>query len=161
MSLWIYPGSFDPITLGHLDIIRRASLHCDELVVAVLVNVSKAAVFTVQERMDMIWEATSGLPNVTVDSFSGLQTEYIRSREADAVVRGMRNIQDFLAEQELDTCNRMLYPEMQTIFFMASPEYAAVSSSAVREIGRFGGDLSGFVPDCILETVAERLLQES
>ena len=161
MSLWIYPGSFDPVTLGHLDIIRRAAQHCDELVVAVLVNVAKAGTFSVQERMDMLWEATADIPNVTIDTFSGLQVDYVREREADAVVRGLRNIRDFSAEQKLDACNRLLYPEMETVFFMTAPEYAAVSSSAVREIGRFGGDLSGFVPECIVDRVAERLLADS
>ena len=157
MSLWIYPGSFDPITLGHVDIIRRAAGHCDRLVVAVLVNVAKAGVFSVEERMEMIRSAIAGIPHVEVDAFSGLQVDYVRRMGADAVVRGLRTIGDFAAEQELDACNRKLYPDMETIFFMTSPAYTFVSSSAVREVGRFGGDLSGFVPGCIQEQVARRL----
>ncbi len=157
MSLWIYPGSFDPITLGHVDIIRRAAGHCDRLMVAVLVNVAKSSVFSVEERMDMIRTATADIPGVEVDTFSGLQVDYVKRLGADAVVRGLRTISDFAAEQELDACNRKLYPDMETVFFMTAPAYTFVSSSAVREVGRFGGDLSGFVPGCILDRVARRL----
>ena len=107
--------------------------------------------------LEMIRSAIAGIPHVEVDAFSGLQVDYVRRMGADAVVRGLRTIGDFAAEQELDACNRKLYPDMETIFFMTSPAYTFVSSSAVREVGRFGGDLSGFVPGCIQEQVARRL----
>jgi len=157
MSLWIYPGSFDPITLGHVDIIERAARLCDTLVVAVLVNVAKAGAFAVEERLELIRMATAHIPNVKVDSFSGLQVEYVKQLQADAVVRGLRTTGDFAAEQTLDDCNKKLYPQMETVYLMTRPEYACISSSAVREISRFGGDISGFVPESIRERVAAGL----
>lgn len=157
MSLWIYPGSFDPITLGHVDVIERAARQCDELVVAVLVNISKKGAFSVEERLELIKAAVAHIPNVKVDSFCGLQVDYVKAMKADAVVRGLRTALDFAAEQTLDDCNKKLYPQMETVYFMTRPEYACVSSSAVREIARFGGDISGFVPEVILERV-EKIL---
>ena len=157
MSLWIYPGSFDPITVGHVDVIERAAGLCDTLVVAVLVNVAKAGAFTVEERLEMIRSATAHIPNVQVDFFSGLQVEYVKAMQADAVVRGLRTAGDFAAEQTLDDCNKKLYPQMETVYLMTRPEYACVSSSAVREIARFGGDISGFVPEVIRARVAKAL----
>ena len=157
MKIAIYPGSFDPITVGHVDVIERAAGLCDTLVVAVLVNVAKAGAFTVEERLEMIRSATAHIPNVQVDFFSGLQVEYVKAMQADAVVRGLRTAGDFAAEQTLDDCNKKLYPQMETVYLMTRPEYACVSSSAVREIARFGGDISGFVPEVIRARVAKAL----
>ena len=157
MSTALIPGSFDPITLGHVDVIERAARQCDRLVVAVLVNVSKKGAFPVEERLELIRAAVAHIPNVEVDSFSGLQVDYVKALKADAVVRGLRTAMDFAAEQTLDDCNKKLYPGMETVYFMTRPEYACVSSSAVREIARFGGDISGFVPEEILKRVEETL----
>ena len=157
MNLWIYPGSFDPVTLGHVDMIERAATHCDRLIVAVMVNMEKPGTFTMDERVDMLFKATAHIPNVTVDGFSGLQVDYVQKKGAQAVVRGLRTTRDFTAEQELSACNRILYPKMETIFLMTAPQYSFISSSAAREVGRFGGDLSGFVPGCVLDEIAEKL----
>ncbi len=157
MGIWIYPGSFDPVTLGHLDIIERASRLCDTLVVAVLNNSAKRATFPVEQKLDFLSRSTAHLPNVRCESFGGLLVDYARTLQADAIVRGLRAVSDFEMEFQLATMNRRLAPQVETVFIMTSTEYSFVSSSIVREVGRYGGDISGLVPPAIHEEVKDAL----
>ncbi len=157
MGIWIYPGSFDPVTLGHLDIIERASHLCDTLVVAVLNNSAKRATFPVEQKLDFLRRSTAHLPNVRCESFGGLLVDYARAQKADAIVRGLRAVSDFEMEFQLATMNRRLAPQVETVFIMTSTEYSFVSSSIVREVGRYGGDISGLVPPAIHEEVKDAL----
>lgn len=153
----IYPGSFDPLTAGHMDLIRRASAIFDELTVAVLNNCEKSPLFSVEERVNMIRKAVSGLPNVKVDSFSGFLTDYAREHDIRVSVRGLRTPLDF--EYELPTAqfNRILSEDrVETCFLATSLAYAHLSSSAVREVARFKGKLEGLVPDCILDDIYQK-----
>lgn len=150
----VYPGSFDPITNGHLDILERASHLFDHVVVAVAVNPSKSGLFTHEERMEMIRTVTGHLPNVTVDSFSGLTAEYARSRGAQVLLRGLRAVSDFDSEMRLALANKKLNPEVETAFLMTSAENLFLSSSTIKEIVTLGGSPTGMVPDL----VAQRLL---
>ena len=149
MSLAIYPGSFDPITNGHLDIIERASHIFDEVVVAVLVNRSKNCLLTCEERVAMIQEVVGGLPRVTVESFSGLTADYARLKGANILIRGLRAVSDFDAELRIALTNKKLNPELETVFLMTSSEYLFLSSSTVREIASMGGSTAGMVPESI------------
>lgn len=149
----VYAGSFDPITVGHLDIIRRASTVFDGVIVAVLNNKAKRPAFSVEERVNFIRRATEGMKGVSVDAFDGLLVDYLRKVDAQVILRGLRATRDFESETQTASLNRMLYPEAETMFMMTSPEYASVSSTAVREIASFGGDISGLVPASILDVV--------
>jgi pantetheine-phosphate adenylyltransferase len=150
MSVAVYPGSFDPITNGHLDIVERAASVFDTVIVAVLANPKKAPLLTVEERIDVIRAALEAhdVPDerVDVDSFEGLTVEFARSRGASAIVRGLRAISDFETEMQLAHNNRVLAPRIDTVFFMTSAANSYVSSSLVKEIASFGGDVSGMVP---------------
>ncbi len=157
MKKAIYPGSFDPFTMGHLDIIRRAAAHFDELTVAVLYNLSKSSLFSVEERVNMIKEAVKDLPNIKVDGFSGLLVEYAREHDIQVSVRGLRTPADF--EYELPTAqfNQLLSQgEVDTFFLATKPEYAPLSSSAVREVAKFHGKIRGLVPDCIVKSLYDK-----
>ena len=149
----IYPGSFDPLTNGHLDVISRASRLVDHLVVAILNNTLKQPLFSVEERCEMLREATSKIANVEIDSFSGLLVDYVAKRSAGVIIRGIRAISDYESELQMALINRRLRPETETLFLMASEEYSFVSSRMVKEIITLGGDVSSFVP----EEVAMRL----
>ena len=154
MTKAIYPGSFDPLTMGHLDLIKRAAAGFDELTVAVLNNHEKSPLFSVEERVNMIKEAVKDIPNVKVDSFSGFLVDYARAHDIRVSVRGLRTPSDF--EYELPTAqfNRILSKgEVETHFLATSLEYAHLSSSAVREVAKFKGDIRGLVPDCILKDI--------
>jgi pantetheine-phosphate adenylyltransferase len=142
----IYPGSFDPLTNGHLDVISRAAGLADRLVVAILNNARKEPLFSVEERCEMLREATSKIANVEIDSFSGLLVDYAASRSARAIIRGIRAISDYEAELQMALINRRLRPETETVFLMASEEYSFVSSRMVKEIFALNGDISSFVP---------------
>ncbi len=142
----IYPGSFDPLTNGHLDVISRAAGLADLLVVAVLNNTQKEPLFSVEERCEMLREATSKIANVEIDSFSGLLVDYAASRSARAIIRGIRAISDYEVELQMALINRRLRPETETVFLMASEEYSFVSSRMVKEIFALNGDISSFVP---------------
>lgn len=159
MRIAIYPGSFDPVHLGHLDLIQRAEKLVDRLVVAVLHNPAKAPAFSVEERMAMLRELTADMPSVEVDSFHGLLVDYARRRNAQCIVRGVRAFSDFEFEFQMALMNRKLAPELETVFLMPKEKYSSVSSKLVREIGHFGGDLSELLPERTLQRVAERLLQ--
>jgi pantetheine-phosphate adenylyltransferase len=153
----IYPGSFDPVTLGHWDIIQRAEKLVDQLVVAVLHNPSKTSAFTVEERVDMLRELVGDHPRVIVTSFHGLLVDFAKSQGAQFIVRGVRAFSDFEYEFQMALMNRKLAPELETVFLMPKEKYSAVSSRLVREIGTMGGSLSDLVPPVLRERVATRL----
>ena len=152
----IYPGSFDPVTKGHLNVIYRAANLFDTVVVGVLINQVKPALFTPQEKIEMIEELMYDYSNVTVKLFSGLLVDFIREEKANAVVRGIRNAEDFLYERQLSLLNHSLYPEMEEIFLFTDKNYSYVSSSFAREVASYGGDVSGMVT----ENVARRLREK-
>ena len=153
----IYPGSFDPVTLGHYDVIKRASKMFDRLIVSVLDNKAKNALFSVKERVSILKEAVKDLPNVEVDSFSGLLVDYARQKDIHISVRGLRAITDFEYELQIAQMNRLLSKGMlDTVFLTTSLEYAYLSSSGVKEIAAFGGDLSPCVPDFVEELVYQK-----
>ena len=160
MKLMIYPGSFDPVTLGHLDIIPRAAKMTDTLVVAIMNNSEKKYFFTLEERLEMIRSSVAELKNVEVDFSEGLMVEYMKKRGAAAAVRGLRAITDFEYELQWVTLNQKLDPEFQALFMMASSEHSFLSSSIVREIGRLGGDISKMVPACVHDFIKEKLMAE-
>lgn len=145
----IFPGSFDPITNGHLDIISRGVRLFDRLVVAILVNPEKAPLFTVPERVDLLREVLAGWPNVEVDTFGGLLVDYARRKEATAVVRGLRAISDFEYEMQMALMNRRLSPQLETVFMMPAETYSYVSSRLVKEVFALGGSITGLVPEAV------------
>ncbi len=154
MNAAIYPGSFDPMTLGHLDVINRASKMFDRLIVSVLDNKAKIALFSVEERVSILKEAVKDLPNVEVDSFSGLLVDYAREQKIHISVRGLRATTDFEYELQIAQTNRLLSKGMlDTVFLTTSLEYAYLSSSGVKEIAAFNGDISPCVPDFVAELV--------
>ena len=152
----ICPGSFDPITYGHLDIIGRASVLYDELVIAVLVNHTKASLFTVEERIEMIREVTREFPNVRVDSWSGLLVEYCKAHKIPVIVKGLRAVSDFDYELQMAQMNHQL-AGIETVFISTSPQYSFLSSSLVKEIAKYGGDVSAHVPATVLTQLLARL----
>ena len=147
----IYPGSFDPVTNGHLDLIHRGAKIFDELVVAILRNPEKDPLFSVPERREMLEEMTRDLPNVRVDEFQGLLVEYARTRSAAAVLRGIRAISDYEYELQMALMNRKLDPGLETIFMMPAEKYSYLSSRLVREVARLGGSVEGLVPPMVAE----------
>jgi len=153
----IYPGSFDPLTNGHLDLIFRAAKLVDRLIVAVLNNSQKQSLFTVAERMEMIRLSVEGAENVEVDSFDGLLVDYAARRQAAVVVRGIRAISDYEIELQMALINRRLRPETETIFLMAREEFSYVSSRMIKEIFSLGGDVGSFVPPLVSERLREKL----
>ena len=157
MKVAIYPGSFDPVTFGHLDVIRRAASMFDELTVSVLNNTQKTPLFSVEERVRILEEATKELPNVKVDSFSGLLINYAREKDVHIAIRGLRAITDFEYELQIAQTNRKhSNGELDTIFLTTSLEYAYLSSSSVKEIAEFHGDISQCVPDFVAKLVYEK-----
>ena len=157
MKVAIYPGSFDPVTFGHLDVIRRAASMFDELTVSVLNNTQHTPLFSVEERVRILEEATKELPNVKVDSFSGLLINYAREKDVHIAIRGLRAITDFEYELQIAQTNRKLSNgELDTIFLTTSLEYAYLSSSSVKEIAEFHGDISQCVPDFVAKLVYEK-----
>lgn len=157
MHTAIYPGSFDPITRGHVDIIERAARLSDTLLVVVMKNVRKQGMFSVEERMELIKTACAHIPNVQVSAFEGLLIKCVQTYGAQAVVRGLRSPADFEYELQMAQLNRRLCPACETIFMMTAPELSCISSSAVRELAAFGGDTRALVPDAIAEQVNARL----
>ena len=149
----IYPGSFDPITIGHMDIIRRAAVLFDKVIVAVLHNPAKKGAFPIEERLNMIRKACATIPNVEVDTFGGLLADYVKQTRAQAVVRGLRGISDFESECQMAQVNQQMLPGMETLFMMTRPEHAHISSSVVRELASFGGDVQAYIPPEIREDV--------
>lgn len=156
MRIAVCPGSFDPVTLGHMDIITRACKIFDKVIVAVPVNPNKKASFTVEERMELLRKVTKGL-NVEIDSVDGLLADYAREKGATAIVKGLRALSDYEYEFQMALTNKKLNPELETMFLATSAENMFLSSSMVKQVAGFGGDISHFVPDSILEIIKERL----
>ena len=156
MRRCVCPGSFDPVTNGHLDVIGRASRLYDEVTVAVLVNTAKEGLFAVEERIDMLREVTASLGNIVVDSFHGLLVDHCRERNIPVVVKGLRAVSDFDYELQMAQMNHRL-TGLETLFVATNPEYSFLSSSLVKEVATFGGDVSGLVPDQVLTRLATRL----
>lgn len=159
MKIGVYPGSFDPFSIGHHDVLMHAISLFDTVYVSVLNNATKHPLFSVKERVSLIERMVEaeGLQNVIVTSFDGLLVDYARSVQAGYVIRGLRAIMDFEYEFQIHAVNRHLAEEIQTVYFMASPEHSFLSSSVIREIGSMGGDISGLVPGSIQNMIAERL----
>ncbi len=157
MKIAICPGSFDPVTLGHLDIISRASGLFDKVIVAVLCNMEKNPSFTVEERMELLRQVTEKYENVEVDSFEGLLVDFAKEKGAVAVVKGLRAVSDFEYEFQMSMINKKLYPDVETVYLNTSQEYMYLSSSVVKQIASFGGDISNFVPEAIRDKIVDRL----
>jgi len=155
--LAICPGSFDPVTNGHLDIIERAAKVFGKVIIAVAPNPIKAALFTVEERIEMLREVCSKWPNVEVDSFTGLLVEYAKSRDADVIVKGLRAVSDFEFEFQMALMNRQQEPSIETIFMMTGAEYSYLSSSIVKEVASLGGSVEGLIPEAVLSRLVERI----
>jgi len=153
----IYPGTFDPPTNGHVDLIQRGSKLFDHLTVAVLNNPGKDPLFTVEERVEMLKEATAGIANVSVATFDGLMVEFARQQGASAVLRGIRAISDYEHEFQMALMNRRLAPEVETVFLQPAGRYSFVSSRMVKEVFSFGGDVSGLVPPNVLKRLRARI----
>ncbi len=160
MTRAIYPGSFDPVTLGHLDIIKRASKIVDELIVSVLNNNSKSPLFSVEKRVKMLEEVVKDIPNVKVMSFEGLLVDFAKSVDAQIIVRGLRAVTDFEYELQMSQTNMVLDNNIDTIFFTTSLEYAYLSSSTVKEAAYFGADISRFVPEPVIRQVYDKLKEK-
>ena len=156
MKKAIYPGSFDPLTLGHLDIIERSGRIVDELVVGVLNNSAKNSLFSLDERVSMIKEMTDSMPNVTVTSFNGLLVDYMREIDATIIVRGLRAVTDFEYELQIAQTNHVENPEVETIFLTTSLQYSYLSSTIVKEFASYGGDLSKFVPARFIDRIYDK-----
>lgn len=156
MKKAIYPGTFDPITYGHIDVIERSAALVDELIVGVLINSSKSPMFTTEERVEMIKSVVGHIPNVRVMSFEGLQAEFAK-QEGAFLIHGLRAVTDFEYELQIAQASRAIYPDVDTVFITASLEYAYLSSSIVRETARYNGDISKFVPDHIGRLVKEKI----
>ena len=156
MGKAIYPGSFDPVTFGHLDMIKRSAAIMDELIVGVLNNSAKNSLFSVDERVSMLKELTKDIPNVTVDSFDGLLVDYMKKSGATIIVRGLRAVTDFEYELQIAQTNHVEYPEAETIFLTTNLKYSYLSSSIVREFAAYGGDISNFVPPQFIDRISEK-----
>ncbi len=156
-GLCVYPGSFDPVTIGHLDLIERGADIFPEVVVAVLHNPAKEGCFPIAQRLELLSRACAHLPNVRFDQFDGLLVDYMRKLDAGIVLRGLRAVTDFESEFQMAQLNHQMAPDVETLFMMTAPEHAYLSSSAVREIGLFGGDFAPFVPASIVEDVRRAL----
>lgn len=161
MRVAVYPGSFDPVTNGHMDIIRRSASLVDELIVGVLTNSAKTPLFSVEERVKILLEVTSDIPNVRVESFSGLSVEFARKCGAGFLVRGLRAVTDFDYELQMAQTNRVLNPNIDTLFLTTSLEYAYLSSSTVKEAAMYGGDISKFVPEEIVDRIYHKIWNRS
>ena len=157
MNKAIYPGSFVPVTLGHLDIIERTSKMFDRVIIGVLNNKSKSPLFSVEERVNMLKEVTANLPNVEVQSFEGLLIDFVRKNDARVIVRGLRAITDFEYELQMAQTNRVIAPEVDTIFLTTNLRYSYLSSSIVKEIAEFDGEISAFLHPVVAEKVREKL----
>ena len=155
----VYPGSFDPVTYGHLDIIRRSRSLADELIVGVLNNKAKTPLFSVEDRVKMLEEMTKNMPGVKVVPFEGLLIDFAKEMSAGIVVRGLRAVTDFEYELQMAQTNNKLSPELETVFLTTSLEYSYLSSTIVKEVAAFGGDISQFVPETIERRIQEKIMK--
>lgn len=160
MRIVIYPGSFDPITNGHLDVLQRAAALFDKVIVTVGTNRAKTPMFTTEERIEMIVESTAHLANVEVDSFSGLLVDDARLKGACAIIRGLRAFSDFEFEFQLALMNRHMEPDVATVFLMPNPKYTHLNSSIIREVSRLGRDVTDFVPEIVSERLKQKFAHE-
>jgi pantetheine-phosphate adenylyltransferase len=156
MRIAVCPGSFDPVTMGHLDVFERASRMSDQVIVAVLINKKKSSLFTLDERIEMLTEATAHLPNVSVDSFYGLLVDYCRDHNVNAIVKGLRAVSDFDYELQMAQMNYRL-TQVETCFISTNPLYSYLSSSLVKEVATHGGNVSGLVPEVVLKRLEAKL----
>lgn len=152
----VYPGSFDPVTLGHLDIIRRASKIVDELVIGILVNIGKSPTFTMDERLEMLEESIKDLPNVTVQTFEGMTVDFARKNGAKVIIRGLRVITDFESEMQIAQTNHSVDPDIETLFMSTSLEYSFLSSTIAKEVAFYGADVSKLVPQVVVDKFQEK-----
>lgn len=157
MKIAVYPGSFDPVTNGHLNIIERAAKLFDRVIVCVMINCEKMPLFTLEEREDFLRRTCSHLPNVEIDSFGGLLAEYAKERQCCTIVKGLRAGSDFEKEFQMAMINRKLNPELESLFLTAEHQYMYLSSSAVKEMGSYGADVSDFLPPQILAQFQQRI----
>lgn len=157
MRIGVYPGSFDPPTLGHLDIIQRASRLFDKLIVAPMVNGAKTSSFTMDEKADLLKRITKDIPNVEIDCFEGLLADYVKAKNASAIVKGLRAVSDFEYEFQMALANKQLNQDVDTVFLMTEQKYLFLSSTIVRDIARHGGDITGFVPAEIQQDIMQKL----
>ncbi len=157
MTIAVYPGTFDPVTNGHLDIIARASKLFDVVIVGVLHNSAKSPLFSVEERVNILTETTKHIPNIQVKEFSGLSIEFAKMNKANVIVRGLRAITDFDYELQMAQTNRVLAPNVDTMFLTTSLEYAYLSSTTVKEVALFGGDITKFVPPFVVEKIQKKI----
>ena len=155
MKIWVYPGSFDPVTNGHVDIIKRSSKLCDKLIVAIGNNSMKKYSFELSERIELLKLAIQDFTNVEVDNFDGLLVNYVKSRGASTIIKGLRAVSDYEYELQMALINKNLAPEIETLFMMADIHYSYLSSSAVKELVRNGASIDGLVPDCIKNRIVE------
>lgn len=157
----IYPGSFDPATFGHLDVIKRAAELFDEVIVGVLMNSEKSPLFSVEERVNILEKATKDIPNVIIKPFNGLSVNFAKENEAQVIVRGLRAVTDFEYELQMAQTNRVLAPDVDTVFLTTSLEYAYVSSTIMKEVARFGGDLAKFAPPEIIQALHSKMQEQN
>jgi pantetheine-phosphate adenylyltransferase len=156
MNTFIYPGSFDPVTNGHLDIIERASKICDKLIVAVLINHSKNPLFSIDERVDLLKKAVKDSKNIEIECFSGLLVDFVKKKNANVIIKGLRAVSDFEYELQMALLNKNQAPEIETLFMMSSINYSFLSSSMVKELARHGGNIKGLVPVCIENDIIDK-----
>ena len=160
MRTAIYPGSFDPVTYGHIDLIKRSAKMVDKLIIGVLSNSSKTPLFSVEERVNMLKEVTKDIPNVEVTSFAGLLIDFADACNAKIIVRGLRAVTDFEYELQMSQTNHKLEPSVETVFLTTSLEYSYLSSTIVKEVAFYHGDISKFVPDVVRERIREKMNQK-
>ncbi|MBE5933196.1 MAG: pantetheine-phosphate adenylyltransferase [Lachnospiraceae bacterium] len=157
MSTAIYPGSFDPVTLGHLDIIKRSAAIFDHVVIGVLNNTAKKPLFSLEERVNMLKDAVSELDNVSVESFEGLLVDFVKQKNTNVIIRGLRALTDFDLEMQMAQSNRMVASDVDTVFLSTSLQYSYLSSSIVKEYARYGVDLKEFVPECVISKLIDKM----
>ena len=160
MKLAVYPGSFDPLTNGHIDIIERGTHLFDRIIVAILVNVEKAPLFSMQERVEIVKDVFKNRPTVEVDTFDGLLVDYVTRRKADVIVRGLRALSDFESEFQMALMNRRLGPNIETVFMMPAEQYTYISSRMIKEVFSLGGQVRGLVPDVVERRLKEKQLMK-
>lgn len=156
MKIGIYPGSFDPVTNGHIDIIKRSAKLVDTLIVAILQNTNKHSLFTEEERIKLLRESCADVDNLQIECFSGLLVDFAREKKANLIIRGLRALTDFEYEFQMAQMNKHLYPEVETIFLVTNVKYSFLSSSAIKEVAKFGGCVTDFVPEIVAKQTVEK-----